>query len=146
MKQLALSLALSLSAALSLTACVAGPVAGMQRDRAFDASSKWDKLGQRWVDGVADRDRIEVHRGERYSHIRLVVESSSIELHDLVITFENGQQYSPPTRFIFEGGSTSRDIELPGGLRNIARVEFKSGNTTGGRAMVEVWGLGAGTT
>ncbi|HTL32645.1 MAG TPA: hypothetical protein VL326_05955, partial [Kofleriaceae bacterium] len=110
-------LILSLAAALSLTAVAATPVAaGPNPDRQFDHASKWDKLGQRRVDGQAEKDRIEVRRNERYSTIRLVVERSGIELHDLVITFENGQKYSPPTRLIFDGNSTSRDIALPGGL------------------------------
>jgi hypothetical protein len=143
MKQLILALA----AALSLTACMAGPQAGGHRDRYFDAHSQWDKLGQRWIDGQVDKDRIEVHRSERYTHIRIVVESSAIELRDMTIDFGNGETWTVPTKLVFEGNSTSRDIELPGGLRHIERIEFVSANLqNGGRAMVEVWGLGAGST
>jgi hypothetical protein len=45
---------------------------------------------------------------------------------------------------VFGQGSTSRQIDLPGGLRHIERVELVSGNLPGGgRAQIEVWGLGA---
>jgi len=139
-------LILSLATALSLSAIVAGPAAaGPNPDRQFDHASKWDKLGQRRVDGQAEKDRIDVHRTERYSTIRLVVENSGIELHNITIYFANGQSWSPDTRLVFNGGSTWRDIQLPGGLRQIQRIEFVS-SKRGGSPMVEVWGLGAGKT
>lgn len=139
--------------ALSLTACVAqAPRTAPERvdrpnDRAFDRNSQWDKLGERWVNGRIDRDVIPVHRRERYSKIKIVVEHSSMELHDVVIHFGNGEVYSPGARLIFGEGSVSREIDLPGGLRHIERIELVSGNLPGGgRAQVEVWGLGGRPT
>jgi hypothetical protein len=142
MTKLFLSLSLSLTALLAQAAPAA---AGPNQDRQFDHASKWDKLGQRRVDGKAEKDRIDVHRTERYSTIRLVVESSGIELHNITIFFANGQSWSPDTRLVFNGGSTSRDIQLPGGLRQILRIELVSSKRSGS-PMVEVWGLGAGKT
>ncbi len=112
-------------------------------DRAFDRNSQWDKLGERWVNGRIDRDMIPVQRRERYSRIRIVVEHSALELQDIVIHFGNGEVYSPGTRLIFGEGAASREIDLPGGLRHIERIELVSGNLPGGgKAQVEVWGLG----
>ena len=136
---------------LASTACVVhskpGPRAAERRDdrqdRRFDRSSAWDKLGERWVDGRVDRDVVPVVRRERYQRIMLVVEHSAVELFDVVIVFGNGEVFSPGTRLIFGQGSTSREIDLPGGARHIDRVEFRYGNLPGGgRAQVEVWGLG----
>ncbi len=116
-------------------------------DRAFDRDSQWDKLGERWVDSRGDRDVIPVMRHERYSRIKLVVEHSAVELYDVVIHFGNGETYVPGTRLIFGQGTTSRDIDLPGGLRHIERIELRYGNLPGGgRAQVEVWGLGGRPT
>ena len=128
-----------LALALSLAACTVqsrpAPAGPSERrddrgDRAFDRNSQWDKLGERWVNGRIDRDVIPVQRRERYSRIRIVVEHSALELHDVVIHFGNGEVFSPGTRLIFGQGSTSREIDLPGG----------------GRAQVEVWGLGGRPT
>ena len=73
----------------------------------------------------------------------LVVEHSAVELFDVVIVFGNGEVFSPGTRLIFGQGATSREIDLPGNARHIDRVEFRYGNLPGGgRAQIEVWGLG----
>src|SRR6188768_1078025 len=115
-----------LALAFSLSACVAQsrPATAPERydnrsDRQFDRNSQWDKLGERWVNGRIDRDVIHVHRRERYSRIKIVVEHSAMELYDVVIHFGNGEVYSPGTRLIFGEGGVSREIELPGGLRHI---------------------------
>ena len=105
--------------------------------------SAWDKLGERWVDGRVDRDIVPVARRERYQRIMLVVEHSAVEIFDVVIVFGNGEVYSPGSRLIFDQGTTSREIDLPGEARHIERVEFRYGNLPGGgRAQEEVWGLG----
>ena len=118
-----------------------------RNDRAFDRHSQWDKLGERWVQGHVDRDVINVQRRERYSRIKIVVEHSAVELYDVIIHFGNGEVFSPGTRLIFGQGSTSREIDLPGGLRNIDRIDFRYGNLPGGgKAQVEVWGLGGRPT
>jgi hypothetical protein len=114
-----------------------------RRDAIVDASSAWDKLGERWVNGRADRDIIHVGRREgRFHKIQLVVEHSALEMFDVRVVFGDGSTYSPPTRLVFEPSSTSRVIDLPGGARVIRRVEFRYGNLPGGgRAQVELWGV-----
>ena len=144
-------LALVLSSACTVRSRPA-PAAPSERrddraDRQFDRHSQWDKLGERWVNGGADRDVIPVTRRERYAKIKLVVEHSAVELYDVVIHFGNGEVYAPNTRLIFGEGSTSREIDLPGGLRHIERIELRYSNLPGGgKAQVEVWGLGGRPT
>lgn len=118
-----------------------------RRDAEFDAHSKWDKLGERWVDGKVDRDIIDINRRETYSKIKLVVEHSAVEIWDIVITFGNGDVFKPPHKLVFGKGETSREIDVPGKGRYIQRIEFRYGNLPGGgRAQVEVWGLGSKPT
>jgi hypothetical protein len=140
---------LALILLLSLSACVArAPGPGRaearddRRDARFDARSAWDKLGERWVDGRADRDVIAVGRRDgRFRKIQLVVERSSLELFDVVITFGDGETFSPGTRLVFAPGSSTRVIDLPGGERFIRSVAFRYGNLPGGgRAQIELWG------
>lgn len=114
-----------------------------RRDRRFDAHSRWDKLGERWVDGRGDRDVIHVGKKDgRFQKIQLVVEHSSVELYDIVVTFGDGTTFSPNTRLAFGPNSTTRVIDLPGGARVIRKVELRYGNLPGGgRAQIELWGV-----
>ena len=150
------TLVLASLAASLLGACAVRPAAGPgprraeartearddRRDARFDAQSRWDKLGERWVEGKVDRDAIHVGRDDgRFRKIQLVVEHSALELFDVVVVFGDGSQFSPGTRLVFGPGSTSRVIDLPGAERVIRRVEFRYGNLPGGgRAQVELWG------
>jgi hypothetical protein len=101
----------------------------------------WTKLGERWVDGVRDRDVITVgaHEG-RYRRIMIVVEHSALEMFDLVVTFGDGTRFSPATRHVFSANTRSHVIDLPGTDRVIRSVEFRYGNLPGGgRAQAELW-------
>lgn len=140
-------------ASLCLGACVAhagpGPRARAaerrddRRDADVDAHSRWDKLGERWVNGRADRDTIHVGRRDgRFRKLQVVVEHSALEMFDVRVVFADGSTYSPPTRMVFARNTKSRVIDLPGGARVIRRVEFRYGNLPGGgRAQVELWGV-----
>lgn len=110
-------------------------------DRKVEQNTRWEKLGERMVDGKMDRDTIAVGRDDgRFKTIQLKVEGSALEMFDIVITFGDGSTFSPPTRLRFGNGTTSRDIDLPGDKRGIKKVELKYGNLPGGgRAQVEVW-------
>ncbi|HUQ05262.1 MAG TPA: hypothetical protein VM261_22315 [Kofleriaceae bacterium] len=114
-------------------------------DRQFDKRSDWDKLGERWVEGRMDRDKIQVGKGDgKFVALAVVVESSSIEMYDMVVTFGDGSTWSPSLRWVFGQGTTSRVIDLPGDARWIKKVEFRYGNLPGGgKAQVELWGLDA---
>jgi hypothetical protein len=106
-----------------------------------DYRGDWNKLGERWVDGTRDRDVISV--GERYGayrRIMIVVEHSALEMNDVVVHFEDGSSFSPPTRHVFAANTRSHVIDLPGTRRNIRSVEFRYGNLPGGgRAQAELW-------
>jgi hypothetical protein len=98
-----------------------------------DAPGGWQVLGERTVDGRADHDVIDVGGAEgRFHRISLEAEGSSLELFDVVITFGDGQTYSPGTRLVFDQGARSRVIDLPGGDRVIRRIDFRYGNLAGG--------------
>jgi len=115
------------------------------RDRpapVYAAPGGWALLGERWVNGAADRDIIHVGRADgRFHRLQVVVENSALEMFDMVVVFGNGEAYSPNTRLVFAPGSTTRVIDLPGAGRVIRRVEFRYGNLPGGgRARVALFG------
>jgi len=133
-----------------LAGCVVRPAPAAPRraeradnrhDRRVEAVTGWSKLGQRWVNGRADRDVIHVGAIDgRFGRIKLKAEHSALELYDVRVFFGDGTSFSPGTRLVFGQGSWSRDIDLPGGQRVIRRVEFRYGNLPGGgRAQLELW-------
>jgi hypothetical protein len=109
---------------------------------AAKSSGRWVLLGEREVDFRRDHDRIEVRRHEGgFRQIQFKVKDAPIEVSALVITFTNGQKFSPQVHHRFPEGSGSRVIDLPGERRNIARIEFdyRSIKKREGRGKVEVY-------
>ena len=111
------------------------------REYRADYRGDWNKLGERWVDGTRDRDVIPVGgRYGGYRRIMIVVENSALEMHDVVVRFDDGTAFSPPTRHVFAANTRSHVIDLPGSWRAIRSVEFRYGNLPGGgRAQAELW-------
>lgn len=112
-----------------------------RRDAVIEATTNWNRLGERRVNHGGDHDTIMVTGNEgRFTTIQLRVEGSALELFDVNITFGDGTTFSPRTRLVFAQGTNSRQIDLPGGARAIRRVDFRYANLpAGGRAQIELW-------
>ena len=111
------------------------------REARRESRADWIKLGERSVDGVHDRDVISVGAREgSFRRIMIVVENSALEMHDVVVKFADGTEFSPRTRHVFAADTRSHVIDLPGNRRIIRAVEFRYGNLPGGgRAEAELW-------
>lgn len=107
-----------------------------------ESKEKWEKLGSREVDFVADKDTIEVGANEgRFDKIRLDVEEGNLDMWNIRIVFGDGSDHSPDTRIEFRQGSMSRTIDLPGEARVIRKVEFwYKSEFKKGRARIHVFG------
>jgi hypothetical protein len=105
------------------------------------SSRGWARLGSADVRGRRDRDSIRVGRVRGgFKAITVQVDGGDLEMHDVVVTFGNGQKFSPKVRHRFREGSRTRLIDLPGNRRQIRRIDFRYGNLPGsGRANVTVW-------
>lgn len=127
---------LFLALLVSLSACFVG---GHAEHAA--ARRGFTFLGDRVVQGGADHDAIGVGAADgRWHSMMIVVEDAPIELYDVVVTFGDGERFSPPTRLVFGTDSRSRVIDLPGNARFIRRVDFAYGNlVAGAQAKVELW-------
>lgn len=106
-------------------------------------NGSWQKLGEGTADGRSDHDVITVGRKDgTFRAIRFQVRNSSVEMKDVVVHFTDGTRFSPTTRLVFQEGSTSNTVDLPGGRRAIESVNFRYSDSSGtGRAVVEVWGI-----
>ncbi|HEY3167189.1 MAG TPA: hypothetical protein VGK57_08175 [Candidatus Binatia bacterium] len=103
----------------------------------------WELLGERVAEFKVDRDRIEVGRREgRFSALRVAVKGAPLEMYDMVVTFADGNTFSPNIRHRFEENSWSREIDLPGDRRVIRSVDFRyrSIDRREGRATVLLYG------
>src|SRR5215510_898926 len=116
-----------LAAALALLPAAGCFVGGHAENVA--ARNGFTFLGDRLVQGGADHDAIGVGRADgRWHQIMVVVEDAPVEMFDVVVTFGDGERFSPPTRLTFGPDSRSRVIDLPGGARFIRRVDFRYGD------------------
>jgi len=115
-----------------------------RRDAMVDANSQWDKLGEAWIQGKDKTVVIKVGKKvEKYTRLRFNIEHSDLEIYDILVVFGSGQKYEPKTRLQFREGSSTGVIDFPGEARTIDHVEIKANNTPGGgKAQVELWGLG----
>jgi hypothetical protein len=108
-----------------------------------DAAQGWERLGTHIVDFGADRDQINVGANEgRFREIMFEADGGAIALYNVRVVFGNGQDYSPPTEFIFSDDERSRAINLPGARRIIRNVVFnyRSLRTGQGRATLTLYG------
>jgi hypothetical protein len=125
------------TSSLTVAGCVAAPAENhAMRDG-------YTYLGERWVQGHGRevREGIGGLRGDgRWTSVMFVVENAPVEMDEIVVTFGDGEKFSPPTRLVFGPDSTTRMIDLPGGARIIRRVDFFMHNLPGdGKAKVELW-------
>ena len=105
-------------------------------------SRGWELLGSSWVDGRSDRDVIRVGSAEGpYDKLTMVVTESDVEMLDFVVTFGNGERWSPKLKHRFREGERARAIDLPGDIRRIREIQISYANLPGGgRAKVEIYG------
>ena len=101
----------------------------------------WTMLGERTVNGRADKDRIDVGREEgKFRKLTVVVLDSDLAMIDMEIKFGRGPTFRPDVKQDFREGTRTRVIDLPGDDRVIKWIEFKYKNLPGGgNAKVQVW-------
>src|ERR1043166_125000 len=89
------------------------------------AANQWQLLGRQEVNFRGDHDRIDVGRREgRYKELQVKVDGAPIEMHKMIVTFSNGETFTPTLRPRFEANSKTRRIDLPGDRRSIRSIDF----------------------
>jgi hypothetical protein len=86
---------------------------------------RWTYLGQAYVNGRGDRDRISVGRGRgRFQRIQIRVDRAPIEFYRVVVHYGNGRSEEVDVRQRIPAGGQTRAIDLRGDERAIDSVEF----------------------
>jgi len=89
------------------------------------AQAKWEKLGSRVVNYGLDRDVIHVgaQRGG-FTKLKVAVSGGAINMHKMIVEYQNGTKESIDLRFNFSKKSASRVIDIRGGKRLIRDITF----------------------
>ncbi len=103
---------------------------------------QWNLIGEKKVSFLVDRDVIQVKGNDNYRQIKLKVKDGPVHILDMDVHFENGDKFDVAVKQKFANGGESRVIDLPGGSRNIKKIEFwyETRGFSKGRGRVQVWG------
>jgi hypothetical protein len=86
--------------------------------------SRWEQLGQSYVDGRRDHDTINVNNRGTFRQLQLGVRRGNVEFQRVVVHFESGENHELEIRDRIPAGDRTRVIDLPGERRRIRSVEF----------------------
>ena len=92
---------------------------------------------------TVDHDTITVPPGSKtLSKLLIVVRMNDLELYDIKVTFENGNDFDAKFRGRFLANRDTQIIDLPGQERRVRRIDFRYRSLlrTARRAEVEIWG------
>jgi hypothetical protein len=103
---------------------------------------QWNLIGEKKVSFLVDRDVIHVTGNDNYRQIKLKIKDGPVHILDMDVHFENGDKFDVAIKQKFANGGESRVIDLPGGSRNIKKIEFwyETRGFAKGRGRVQVWG------
>ena len=103
----------------------------------------WVKLGRVTATHTADHDRIRVDgRNDDFRKLKFKVTDSPLNMHKIIVTYDNGPPESLEVREDIQKGGETRDIDLSGGKRSIRTIEFwyETKGLLNGKADVTAYG------
>jgi hypothetical protein len=108
------------------------------------APGRWVLIGTTQATHSADHDGVVVKgAGDNFRALKLKVTDSPLNLHKMVVTYDNGRPDNIEVRQNIARGGESRVIDLPGSKRSIRRIDFwyDTAGLFNGRADVHVFGM-----
>ncbi len=106
-------------------------------------SGNWFFLEDKKVGFGVDHDVINFGNWkDDVRQVKLKVTDGPLKMYDMKIYFDNGSVQEVQLRSRFNQGSESRVIDMDGGLRHLARIEFwyETKGFARGRSRIAVWG------
>ena len=111
------------SIALALVAGSARAEGWYMDDSKHDGA--WVRLGRVTATHSADHDTIRVDgRNDDFRKLKFRVSDSPLNLHRIIVTYDNGGAERLDVRQNIPKGGETRDIDLQGGKRSIRTIEF----------------------
>lgn len=85
----------------------------------------WRILGTKTVDYQLDKDVLDVQlRDGVFQKLKFVVRGGALNMHKVIVHFENGGEQEIDMRHSFDKNSQSRVIDLKGNKRIIEKIVF----------------------
>ena len=111
-----------------------------------NATQQWVLIGEKKVSFLIDHDVIQATGNDNYSKLKVKVKDGPVHIIDMDVHFENGDKFDVALKQRIGKGGESRVIDLPGGSRNVRKIEFwyETKGFRKGRGTVQVWGQGSG--
>lgn len=105
-------------------------------------TQQWVLIGERKVNFLIDHDVIQVAGNDNYRQLKVKVKDGPVSIKDMDVHFDNGDKFDVALKQKLAQGSESRVIDLPGGSRNLKKIEFwyETRGLRKGRSTVQVWG------
>jgi len=111
-----------------------------------NTTQQWVLIGERKVSFLIDHDVIQATGNDNSSKLKVKVKDGPVHIIDMDVYFENGDKFDVALKQKIPKGGESRVIDLPGGSRNVRKIEFwyETKGFRKGRGTVQVWGQGNG--
>lgn len=106
------------------------------------SSQGWKFIGDKIAAYGVDRDVLWVTGNDNFRQVKIKVTDAPLHIIDMDIYFENGEKMNVALKNKFRQGQESRVIDLPGGVRQIKKIEFlyETIGVRKGKARIGVWG------
>jgi len=103
---------------------------------------EWVLIGERKVNFLIDHDVIHVTGNDNYRQLKVKVKDGPVQIKDMDVHFEIGDKFDVALKQKLAQGTETRVIDLPGGSRNVKKIEFwyETRGFRKGRSTVQVWG------
>ena len=105
-------------------------------------TQQWVLIGEKRVSFLIDHDMIFAKGNDNYSQVKVKVKDGPVHIIDMDVHFDNGDKFDVALKQNLPKGGESRVIDLPGGSRNVKKIEFwyETKGFRKGRGTVQVWG------
>src|SRR5262245_55448818 len=84
----------------------------------------WRVIATTHADYSGDHDTIVVKGNDNVRRLKFKVTNAPLNLHRMVVTYDNGEPDKIDVREEIPQGGESRVIDLPGGSRSLKKIEF----------------------
>jgi len=102
-------------------------VAVLMLGAAYPADAKraaWELLGTKEIEGRVDHDKINCHGKETFRALQFRVRGAAVQFDRIVVEYGNHQTRAYPFRMRVRANGSSPVLDLVGGERDLANVEF----------------------
>ena len=84
----------------------------------------WEQLGRKEIEGKYDHDKIKCHGKDTYRALQFRVNGAAVQFDRILVEYGNHNTRAYPFRILVRPNGASPVLDLAGGERDIANVEF----------------------